>query len=216
MAISNYTELQAAVASWAHRSTSNITDFIALAEKRINAALESRMADVESDLVGVADSRYISLPSGYYNNLGLWIVLSGFRKEIVYVNAQSMPIIEGSPGQPTYYTIDGSNIAFNIENSEAYDYVLRYKKGYDIASTSTNDILTRYPNVYLYSSLREASLFANDDNNAAKWETAYQMALEECSNAEFKNKTLATLGTDTPLTFQSGVGSRNIFIDGAL
>ena len=214
MAISNYTELQAAVASWAHRSTANITDFIALAEKRINAALESRLSEIESSLVGVVDSRYIALPTGYYDNRGLWVVLSGFRRELTYVIPSMLPVIDDSPGQPTYYTIDGTNIAFNIENSDTFDYVLRYKKGYDIASTSTNDILTRYPNVYLYSSLREASLFANDDNNAAKWETAYQMALEECSHAEFKNKTLATLGTDTPLTFQAGVGSRNIFIDG--
>lgn len=214
MAISTYAELQTAVAAWAHRSTSNITDFIDLAEARINAALESRMAEVESSLTGVVDSRYIALPTGYYNNIGLWLTTYGNRIEIVYVQPDSLPIATDSSGQPYYYTIDGSNIAFEMPCSSAYTYVFRYKKGYDIASTSTNDILTRYPNVYLYGSLREASMFANDDNNAMKWEAAYQFALDECRNAEFKNKTMSTLGVDHALLSGGAVGDRNIYTGG--
>lgn len=215
MAISNYAELQTAVASWAHRSTANITDFIDLAESRINAALESRLAEVETTLTATIASRYIALPSGYYNNLGLWLTTYGNRIEIPYVTPEDLAAIDTSNSQPRYYTIDGSNLAFDCPNSIAFTYVLRYKKGYDIASTSTNDILTRYPNVYLYGSLREASLFANDDNNAQKWELAYQQILDECSNAEIKNKTTATLSFDSELSY-GGSSGRNILTDGGV
>lgn len=214
MAISTYAELQTAVASWAHRSTDNITDFIDLAESRINAALESRMAEFESSLTATTDSRYIALPTGYYNNIGLWLTTYGNRVEIVYVQPDSLPISTDSSGQPYYYTIDGSNIAFEIPCSSAFTYVFRYKKGYDIASTSTNDILTRYPNVYLYGSLREASMFANDDQNSMKWNAAYDQAMSECMLAEFKNKTMATLAVDNALLSGGRPGSRNIYAGG--
>lgn len=215
MAISTYVELQTAVASWAHRSTSNITDFIAIAEKRINAALESRLAEVESSLVGVVDSRYIALPTGYYNNISLWLTTYGDRIEIIYVSPESLPVVDVASSQPYYYTITEGNIAFDYPNSQAFAYTFRYKKGYDIASTLTNDILTRYPNVYLYGALREASLFANDDSNTQKWEVTFQQALEECSNAEFKNKTHATLGMDSSLGYRAP-GSRNIISGGVI
>jgi len=200
MAISTYAELQTAIAAWAHRSTSNVTDFIDLAESRINAALKSRLAEVEVTLTATVSSRYITLPSRYISNIGLWLTTYGNRIEIFYVSPESLPVISTSNGQPYYYTIDGENVAFDYPNSSAFTYTFRYKKGYDIASTSTNDILTRYPNVYLYGSLREAALFGHDDNDAMKWEAAYQAALEECSNSEFENKTTVTLGFDPAIS----------------
>lgn len=199
MAITTYSELQTAVSDWSHRTVSQVTDFIALAEKRINAVLSSRLGEVETTLTGTIGSRYIALPSGYVANRGLWLTTYGNRIEIVYVTPENLPVIDVTNSQPYYYTIDGSNIAFDYPNSQAFTYTFRFKKGYDIASTSTNDILTRYPNVYLYGALIEASIFARDLNALDMFETKFMMALQECQSSEQENRTLATLGMDSGL-----------------
>lgn len=200
MAISTYAELQTAIDSWRHRSTAQVVDFITLAEKRINSALSSRLGEVESTLTGTIGSRYIALPSGYISPRGLWLTTYGNRIEIIYVTPENLPVIDTTNGQPYFYTIDGSNISFDYPNSEAFTYTFRYKKGYNIASTSTNDILTNYPGVYLYASLRESALFDNDDNSVQKWESVFQIALQEAQNSEFENRTLATLSFDAALS----------------
>ena len=56
MAITNYTELQSAVASWHHRDVTEIPDFIALAEVRINNLFEARMSEVDTPLTATVYS----------------------------------------------------------------------------------------------------------------------------------------------------------------
>ena len=202
MAITTYSELQTEVAAWAHRTdlSSKMTDFIRIAEKRINSALSSRLGEVEVSIVGTIGSRYIALPSGYISNRGLWLTTYGNRIEIEYVTPELIPAIDTSNGQPYYYTIDGSNIAFDYPNSEAFTYTFRYKKGYDIAATLTNDILTNYPGVYLFGSLVEASMYIRDMDMVTAWEGRYQIALQEAQNSEFENRTQAVLFADSALT----------------
>lgn len=200
MAITTYSELQTAVSDWSHRSVSQVTDFIALAEKRINSSLSSRLGEVEVALTGSVGSRTIALPSGYIANRGLWLTTYGNRIEIIYVAPESLPVVDTTNGQPYYYTINGSNISFDYPNSEAFTYTFRYKKGYDIASTSTNDILTRYPGVYLYGALIEAAIFARDISALDMFESKFLMTLQECQNAEFESRTQSVLAIDSELS----------------
>lgn len=196
MALANYTDLQASIASWHHRSVSEITDFITLAEKRINKLIDSRIGEVEATLTATVGSRYIALPSGYQANYGLWLTEYGNRIEMVYVSPEMLPVTDDSNSQPRYYTIDGANIAFEYKCSDTFSFVLRYKKGYSIATTSTNDMLTNHPSCYLYGAMREASVFSNDDANAQKYEALFQQAIDEALRDENKNRAMATLITD--------------------
>lgn len=199
MALANYTDLQASIASWHHRSESQIADFITLAEKRINKMLDSRLAEVESTLTATIGSRYIALPTGYQANFGLWLTTYGNRIEMVYCTPEQLPIVTDSNGQPRYYTIDGSNIAFDYPADQAYTYVFRYKKGYDLAATSTNHVMTNHPAVYLYGAMREASNFAEDDNATKKYESMFQQAIDEALHDENRNRAMAELSFDAAL-----------------
>ncbi len=98
MALSNYTQLQAAIATWYKRDSALIPDFITLAESRINAELDSRLSYVESSLVGVVGSRYIALPTGYYSNQALWLTTYGTRTEIIFVTPDQLPVSIGTEG----------------------------------------------------------------------------------------------------------------------
>jgi len=199
MPISNYTELQAEVAAWNHRDPGKIPDFIMLAENRINSALAARLSEVETQLIATPGSRFIPLPPGYISNRGLWMTTYGSRIEVLYVIPEMLPVTD-SIGQPRYYTIDGANVAFEYPCDQIHTYDFRYKKGFDIAVSLTNDILTRYPGVYLYGALIEAALFARDMDNMGIFEQRYQEALSSAQNSEFENKTQAFLPVDSALS----------------
>ncbi len=205
MAITNYTELQAAVASWHHRDVTQIPDFIALAEVRINNLFESRLAEIDTTLTATIASRYIALPSGFKSAYGLWLTTYLPRDEIQYRLPEVLNVDENSSGQPDYYTIDGANIAFNRKADIAYTYTFRYKSKFDIASTTTNDVLTTYPDVYLFASLVEACLFSRDDPTI--FEQRFQSAIENAQISESKNKRHATVISEASLI---GSGRQNI------
>lgn len=199
MALANYTDLQAAVVSWHKRDAGMVPDAITLAEKRINNLLESRLAEVETTLTATPGSRYIALPSGYYRNLALFMTTFGTRIDMLFVSPENMPVVKDSDGQPTYYTIDGSNIAFNYKADQAHTFTFRYKKGYNLATTATNHILTNHPAVYLYGALREVNIFSVDPEKVQGYELMFQQALQECMRTEFAQKTQAKLAVDPGL-----------------
>lgn len=199
MALTNYTELLAAVEAMHHRSTAFTADAVTLAEKRINNRLFSRESEVEIQLTATPGSRYIPLPSAFLSTQALWLTTYGARNEVIYVNPESLPVNPATSGQPSYYTIDGSNIAFEYECDQAHTFDFRYRKGYNLAVTSVNQVLSNYPAVYLYGALREVSLFAQDNDNANKYEALFQQALDECASVEASNRSQAILTVEAPL-----------------
>ena len=202
MAITNYTNLQTAIASWHHRDVPQIPDFISLAEARINNLLESRLSETDTTLTAIISSRYIALPSGFSATLGLWLTTYTPRREIKYILPENLPVDSATNGRPYYYTIDGSNIAFDRPADIAYTYTMRYQASYDIAATSTNDILTNYPDVYLFGSLVEACLFARDDPTI--FEQRFQSAINNAQKSESENKRFATISSDHALIGGNG------------
>jgi hypothetical protein len=199
MAITNYTELQAAIASWHHRDVTQIPDFIALAEVRINNLFEARMSEVDVALTATVSSRYITLPAGYKAQDALWLTTYDPRREVKYLTPEDLPVDDNSNGRPYFYTIDGSSIAFDRPADIAYTYTFRYKKKFNIASTTTNDVLTTYPDVYLFASLVEACLFSRDD--PAIFEQRFQSAVENAQISESKNKRYSTIRSEGSLTW---------------
>lgn len=199
MAITNYTQLQTAVAEWAHRDVTQIVDFINLAEVRINSLLDSRLAETDATLTATVSSRYITLPTDFNSVYNLWMTTYQPRREIKYELPELM-ITTTSSGQPYLFTIDGSNIAFERPADIAYTFTLRYKAGYDIASTSTNNVLSNYPDTYLFGALVESCLFSRDDPSI--FEQKFQSAIERANRSEVINKRLATFSSDISLARQ--------------
>lgn len=210
MSITTYAELQTAVADWHHRDVSQIPDFITLAEKRINSKLNSRLAEVDTTLTATVSSRYISVPTRFMSAIELWLTTYLPRLELPYLSPEQISV-SNSSGLPSYYTVDGAYIAFDCPCNDDYTFTLRYKQAHAIASTLTNDILTNYPNVYLFGALVEACTFARDYNDMQLFEARFQAALEEAQNAEFANKSNAIL-----LNEMAGRQATNNIIDGGI
>lgn len=205
MALDTYAGLQAATGTWnVNRTDLPTADLIALGEARLNRDLRLRVMETESTLVGVVSSRYIALPSTFLEQLALWLNLTGSgRDALTFVSAESMPNWP-SNCQPQYWTIDGTNVAFEGPVDQAYSFTLRYLARFKLSTTApadgtqTNWLLTNHPDIYLAAANIEAALWLQDDEQAVRWQARYSDALGSISAKEAQSRRVA-LRTDTAL-----------------
>jgi hypothetical protein len=202
MSISTYSELKTAIAAWAHNTalTNVLADFVTLAESRINRLGLFNEMEQEATLTATPSSRYIALPSGFIEPKGLWLTTYGDRIPIHFLPVEQMPVYDDS-GQPDYWTIDGSNIAFDRPASIAYTYVLRYTGKFTLSDASpTNWLLTNHPDVYLYAALMESAVYSRNPEQLPIWKGAFDIALQEVNDAEHRKRSMITLSTELPIT----------------
>lgn len=188
MALANYTDLQASVAAWIKRSdlTAVIPDFIRLTETRLNRDFASRQGELEVTLTGVIGSRFIPLPADYKAPVGLYDTTYEPRNEITQVSAAQIEV-KTSRGQPQFWCVDETNIAFEVPCEQAYPYRFRYVKDYALSvANPTNDILTDHPDLYLFGTLAEAAVYIFDEQRAQFWNGKYQAALDSANHSEAK------------------------------
>lgn len=194
--LGTYTDLQAAIASWNFARTDlPAENLILLAETRINRDLQLRNAYSDQALTGVVDARTIALPSGFISASDCWINETWGRVALSPI----LPGVETSAtsGKPVYWTIEGETLAFERPCDDDYSFTLRCQTKLALASTTTNWLLTNYPDIYLAASNVEAALWMNDDAQAQRWEARYQAAIDGVNSVEARSQT-APLRTEIP------------------
>lgn len=198
MALTTYATLSTAIASWLERSDldSQIPDFIALTESRLNRMLNIRSTETTATLTGVTSSRTIALPTGFREPLNLWRVPSdGSRVPLRPVPPELMEV-DTTSGEPQQWSIDGTNVAFERPCDQAYSFALRYMGVLDLATTLTNLVLTQYPDLYLFGACCEAGPFLRDGELLAMFDARFQGALEEARSKESRIKSMVTLSSE--------------------
>jgi len=206
MAISTYAELQTAVANWVNRSdlTDRIPEFIALAEAQINSDMDLRTTESDQALTAVVGVRTIALPAAYREPVGLWLAVgSESREELPYLQPQLLDVTTTN-ARPSFWTVDGTNIAFDCPSDAAYAVTFRMKGGVALSgSATTNLILTNYPHLYLFGAIKEFAVYDRDADLMQLAEGKYQAALEQARHKEGRAKALATLRADTGMLARS-------------
>lgn len=209
MALTTYSELQAAIASRLHRTdlTADIVDFITLAEKSLNHTLGLTSQETEATLTAVVGSRSLTPPSLFGAPVALYLTTYLPRYEIGYQLPSDMQVYSDN-GEASAWTIDGSTIKTDRPADIAYTYAFRYVAEFDIASTLTNTLLTSYPDLYLFGALIEAADHIRDDASMGRYQQRYARALQECKDNENSNRSIAKLSTDF------GMGQKQNIITG--
>lgn len=197
MSISNYTELQSAVANWLDRSdlTSRIPEFIQLGEARIKREVRTREMLDRQDLAIADGDRYVNLPSGFldhkYLRLKIPDVTTGRR---YYPDLTELSIHELSARSvndartPQFYAIH-EQIEFDCEADQAYAAEIYFYVAITaLATTSTNTLLTRAPDIYLYSALSEAAPFLVADERVPVWEAKYTTARDWLNKSQLASR----------------------------
>lgn len=204
MSITNYTELQAAVIDWLHRSDleTQVVDFISLAEDELNTEMRLRLMEVDETLSLTAGARTVAIPDGFLEPVKLELVYGdgSDNQELVYLtskqfvrSAATMTAVE-----PRYWTINAENIEFPEPSDETYSLIFRMLKKFDIASTDTNALLTNYKGLYLYGALLQAAPYMRDDSRIPTWQLMYDRLKAKVMKKEARSKVLSILLTDTP------------------
>ena len=178
MALTTYTELQAAVASWLHRTdlTSVIVDCIALAEEKFNRRLRTRHQELALADTAIDASYQIAIPSYFVAVKQLWYVDGSSKLEL---GAQSLEFIkprQSAGDTARNYAIGAST--FDFDGTGTVGGVL-YRTIPDLATNSTNWLLTAHPSLYLYATLAEAAVHTRDADALALWEMRAESKIGE-------------------------------------
>ena len=198
MSITNYSELQTAVASWLKRAdlTAQIPDFIRLAEIRIKSVVDIRTLETTADLTTTPSSATVNLPSDFKSPIALWLADINPQEQIGQLLPQSMPYNE-TPNRPQYWAIDGQTIRFQCPANASYPLKFRYSQLFELSDGNpTNYVLTDFPDVYLFGALFEAADYTFDDNSAMKWNAKFLDAVQRCNNQEASNNKNVPLMTE--------------------
>jgi hypothetical protein len=185
MALSSYSGLKTSIANWLNRSdlTSEIEDFIVLAEKDFNSKLRIRQM-ISSDNSFSINAETVALPTGFLQVRDFFIVNGGTKYALQYITPAQMDQIKGSStsGQPSTYTIIGEKFRFAPTPASTYTGTLNFYKEFDPLSDSntSNYILSNHPAIYLYGSLYHSANFLGgvEPRQVQQWQQMYATALE--------------------------------------
>ena len=200
MALSSYSELQTAVASWLNRDdlTATIPTFIALADATIQRRVRGYVTHDAIDL----DDETVSLPSACaaLRSISLTGTFAGPLRvgtpEMVYEARQPYPsgsvprIVAVLPGPAT-----GGTLLVGPVPDTTYSADITYLTAHTPLSDTApaNELLYRAPDIYLYGTLVHSAPFLADDERIPVWERAFEKAIEEWNLAREREEFGASL-----------------------
>ena len=193
MAISNYSELQTAVANWLDRDdlTDRIPEFIALAEARFNRVLRLRSMEAKYTADTVAGQRNLALPTSYIQMRNFQVNTSPLTT-LSYVTPEIYDRLWGgsTSGTPKFYTILANEVSFGpIPGSVMEVEMLFYKKFENLSgSVATNWLITNAPDIYLYGSMLEAEPFIMNDERVQLWAAALERGVSDLQEQDNKDR----------------------------
>jgi hypothetical protein len=190
MSFSNYTTLQAAIVAALHRSDLNtaVPDFIALAEDKLNKRL--RLRAMENRQQASVSSEYLALPTGFLAMRNFQLNSSP-RQRLEYATPEYLDARypdSTSTGRPVFYTLVGGEIQLAPVPDTTYTAEIDFYEKFDIATDTTNWLLTNAPRTYYYGAMAEAARYMKDDKRSAQWEQLFEMAVSDVERADQRDR----------------------------
>lgn len=189
MALTNYNDLKTTVANYLGRTdlTSQIPDFISLAELRLSRDLRTRklLKSVTTTMTG-GDST-VALPSDFLELRDLYIDATP-RITVSYLSpsAFSRDARTTDSGRPVFYTVLGQEFDFApIPDTNYTLELLYYFKPVAMSnSVASNEFLANYPDALLYASLGEAEPYLMNDARINTWAAMYDRAVARINGSD--------------------------------
>jgi hypothetical protein len=184
MAITNYSELQSAIADWLNRSdlTSVITSFISLGEAQYNRTIRHRSMITRSQ--ATIDAEYSATPPNWIQTVS-FILETNPVTQLDYVTNEELnrkKTAGNTTGKPQCYSHVGTEIqVYPPPDSNGYTGELVFYSKIPALSDSntTNWLLTASPDIYLYGSLMQSAPYLRDDDRIQIWASLYQKAIDD-------------------------------------
>lgn len=208
MALSNYAELQTAIAEQCERATdagfvAKVPDFISLAESTLNRELAA--IETDATLTGVVNNRRIDVSSvAIVQPVALYLAETGNDEVPVQLQADGTFAYLTTAGRPARAAFDGSNIDFDRPLDSAYPFRLRYRQKLALATTDPNWLLTNHPDVYLAAAMVWALAYMEDWQNSGVYKSQLESDLLPRVRNSIAQSKRGTLRVDPALASRGG------------
>lgn len=177
MALDTYANLKTAITNFLDRDdlTPYVDDFIDLAEARHKREILIREMIARSD--ASASGRFLALPTRFVKMKTLRLLTNPVTV-LTELNLHEMNRErEEGTGKPSFFTVH-EEIEFDTTPDDTYMAEIIYYASFLPLSDSntTNGLLTRAPDAYLYGALGASAPFLASDERLQVWETLYGIA----------------------------------------
>lgn len=182
MSISTYADLQTTIAGYLARSdlTTQIPDFIRLAEVRLRRDLRIRQMLTSTTITCTAGTATVSIPSNFLQ-VSDFVVAGNPVQPLSYESPAlfSRNSRTSDSGKPKTYTVLASTFQLAPIPDSALTLTLIYSAAPDFLSNTntTNTFLTVCPDLLLYASLLEAEPYLMNDARINTWGTMFDRAM---------------------------------------
>jgi len=210
MALATYAELKTSVANYLNRSDLEavIPDFISLVENRMNRELRVRVNLNRANTTTTAGTAFYNLPTDLTELRNITWDTGGQSFALSYLSPESSSREYGSvsSGSPRAYTNLGKSIKLSPTPDGAYQLGINYYQQLTPLSntTTTNNILVAFPDLYLYGACLEGAVYLNDTEQLQRFGGLYEKAIESVRDAEDSARYSGTVMT---MTVQGDPGS---------
>lgn len=186
MALNSYAALKTSIASFLNREdlTAQIPDFITLTEARFNREL--RVNSMLQRDYTVATNNFVTLPSDWLQHVSIVITNpSSYQAALTYVGAEEYYDLlnSGMTGQPRYYTIlDNKILLLPAPTSNVTLEIIYYGSIPALSDSNTSNwLLARSPDLYLYGALVQAEAYLQNDERIPLWAAAVEKIIADMS-----------------------------------
>lgn len=184
----DYAGLKAAVNSTFH-GRGDIPDHVyELVLAEFNRDL--RTVDMIETASITADAEYEALPADFLQAISLHLSIGGVRYRLQPMQQDALNYNRPETGVPRLYAVTSDGLKLHPTPDAEYTLTLEYYE--QIAALSgdsdTNVILSRYPEAYLYTSLKHAALWNGDSARLAEFAAASDTAKKAVAISERSRK----------------------------
>jgi len=203
MALSTFSDLKTSVANYLNRTdlTTVIPDFIVLTENRLNRDLRVRTNLARAETTTTASTAFYNLPTDLIELRNITYDTTSRSYALEYLSPESLSREYGvyTSGMPRAYTNLGKNIKLSPTPDAAYTININYFQKLVALSDSntTNNILTEFPELYLFSSCLEGAVYLNDTEQTQRFAALYQKVVDSVRLNEDKARYGGTVMTTT-------------------
>ena len=189
MALTSYSSLKTAVANYLGRSdlTSQIPDFITLAELRLSREIRTRKLLNSVTTSTVAGDSTVEIPSDFLEMRDIYLsgnprITLNYESPSAFTrNAQAE--VSGKPG---FYTMLGQEFEFAPVPDKVYtvELLYYYKPTPMSDSVASNEFLANYPDALLYATLAEAEPYLMNDARVQVWAQLYDRSINNINTSD--------------------------------
>lgn len=189
MALTNYSDLKTSVANYLGRSdlTSQIPDFISLAEIRLNRSLRIRQMLETVTAQTTGGDPTVGLPPDFLQLRDLFVA-GNPRTPLSFLSpsAFTRDARADQPGKPVFYTMSGLEFVLAPVPDTNYTIsMLYYAKPAGLSNSNpSNTFMANAADCLLYGALIEAEPFLMNDARLAVWSSLFANSIKSLNDSD--------------------------------